>query len=71
MEFFHEYEACNNEQGRIAAYIFADKQALVGKTLLTQTADLTGPGEKIDTFKRIQRFMPYDYFEHMHMNQLK
>ena len=39
--------------------------------ILAQTADLVGNESRMDTFKRIWRFMPYDTFQHMHQTQLK
>ena len=65
-DFLKEYELCTG----IQSYIFKDKYQMLLKILQQQSHELTGTS-KIKIFEKLNRFMPFDNYEHMHLQKLK
>mmetsp|Transcript_6390 Transcript_6390/g.10836 ORF Transcript_6390/g.10836 Transcript_6390/m.10836 type:complete len:208 (-) Transcript_6390:74-697(-) len=65
-DFLKEFERHSN----LTQYIFKNKQQIVQSILISQTNDLSN-SSKLQTFEKIERFMPFDNFEHLHLSKLK
>ena len=65
-DFLKEYE--NNPD--IETYIYKDKKTIV-ETILQNYAVEVNSGKKADFFEKIQRYMPFDNYEFLHLSKLK
>ena len=52
------------------SYVFKDKKKVIQKVLQNFTTELSH-NNKQETFEKIQRFMPFDNFEFLHLTKLK
>uniref|UniRef100_A0A7S3IZD4 Uncharacterized protein n=1 Tax=Strombidium inclinatum TaxID=197538 RepID=A0A7S3IZD4_9SPIT len=65
-DFLREFE----RNASISTYIFKDKQEMIQRVVRSQTQELQN-ASKIQVFEKIQRFMPYDNWELMHLSNLR